>query len=80
MTNGSLTEMQTIASMPWALNTGASSLKRGRCVDEHVGVNAPGSENTTTFLLREDVVGGDGRPFAVAANAECDVGDFLAFA
>src|SRR6188472_2078893 len=51
MTNGSLTETQTIASMPCARNAGASSLKRGRCVDEHVGVNAPGSEKTTTFLF-----------------------------
>ncbi len=50
ITNGSLTEMQTIESIPWSAKTGASSLKRGRCVDEQVGVNAPGSENTTTFL------------------------------
>ena len=39
-----------MASMPCALNAGASSLKRGRCVDEQVGVKAPGSEKTTTFL------------------------------
>src|ERR1700694_844450 len=50
MTNGSLTETQTMASMPCALNAGASSLNRGKCVDEQVGVNAPGSEKTTTFL------------------------------
>src|SRR5882672_8443104 len=50
ITNGSFTEMQTIASMPCALNAGATSLKRGRCVDEHVGVKAPGSEKATTFL------------------------------
>ncbi len=29
----------------------ARALKRGRCVDEHVGVKAPGKENTTTFFL-----------------------------
>src|SRR2546430_9348043 len=50
MTNGSLTEMQTMESMPCALDGGVSSLNRGKCVDEHVGVNAPGSEKTTTFL------------------------------
>src|ERR1700694_378876 len=50
MTKGSLTETQTMASMPCALNAGASSLNRGKCVDEQVGVNAPGSEKTTTFL------------------------------
>src|ERR1700730_4567680 len=53
MTNGSLTEMQTMASIPCALKAGASSLNRGKCVDEQVGVNAPGSEKTTTFLCEK---------------------------
>src|SRR5690606_39603619 len=50
MTNASLTEMHTISSTPCAFRTGASWLKRGTCEEEHVGVNAPGSENTTTVL------------------------------
>src|SRR3954471_11177307 len=42
--------MHTTESTPLSRNTGTSSLYRGRCVDEHVGVNAPGSEKTTTVL------------------------------
>src|SRR5262245_3827896 len=50
ITNASFTEMHTMRSTPLAKNAGASSLYRGTWVDEQVGVNAPGSENTTTVL------------------------------
>ncbi len=50
MTKVSFTDMQTMSSTPCALNTSASWLKRGTCVEEQVGVKAPGSENTTTVL------------------------------
>src|SRR5690606_23142409 len=50
MTNASLTEMHTISSTPWDLNSGASLLNRGTCDEEQVGVNAPGKEKTTTVF------------------------------
>src|SRR5659263_81606 len=50
ITKGSLTDRQITLSIPFALNTPASSLKRGRCVLEQVGVKAPGSANSTTVL------------------------------
>ena len=42
--------MQMMSSMPLSANVDANSLYRGRWVEEHVGVNAPGSEKTTTFF------------------------------
>src|SRR5690606_20444640 len=58
ITNVSLTETHTMLSTPASRKAGASSLKRGRWVDEQVGVNAPGREKTTTvlFLNRSSVV------------------------
>ena len=50
ITNASLTLTQMTSSIPFALNCGTSWLYRGTCDDEQVGVNAPGSENTTTDL------------------------------
>src|SRR5674476_812657 len=50
ITKGSLTDRQITLSIPFALNTLASSLKRGRWVLEQVGVKAPGSANSTTVL------------------------------
>ncbi len=35
-------------------------MKPGRCLAEQVGVNAPGTENSTTFLPLNSVVGRDG--------------------
>src|SRR6202012_3920588 len=42
--------MQAIASTPFARIASAFWMKPGRCFAEHVGVNAPGSANTTTFF------------------------------
>jgi len=50
ITNGSFTARQMRQSMPFALNTPASSLKRGKCMLEQVGLKATGSANSTTVL------------------------------
>src|SRR5690606_16301776 len=50
MTKTSLTAMQAIVSTPLALIWSAFCTKPGRCLAEHVGVKAPGTENSTTFL------------------------------
>src|SRR3954465_1056776 len=50
ITKASFTEMHTTRSTPLAKNAGASSLYLGTCVEEQVGVKAPGRENTTTVL------------------------------
>ena len=50
MTNTSLTAMQAIVSTPLARIWSASCTKPGRCLASQVGVNAPGTENSTTFL------------------------------
>ena len=50
MTNTSLTAMQAMVSTPLALMSAAFSTKPGRCLASQVGVNAPGTENSTTFL------------------------------
>src|SRR5262249_10038036 len=50
ITNASLTEMQAMASTPFALNLSASATNPGTCFAEQVGVNAPGSAKATTFL------------------------------
>src|SRR5262245_52840027 len=42
--------MQATVSMPFALIFPASSTYPGRCFASQVGVNAPGTENNTTFL------------------------------
>ena len=42
--------MHTIESTPAALMASANSMKPGRCIDEQVGVNAPGTANITTIL------------------------------
>ena len=50
MTKASLTETQAMASMPFFLNSSACCRKPGRCLAEQVGVKAPGTANSTTFL------------------------------
>ena len=50
MTKASLTDRQTMASTPFALMAAACSTKPGRCLAEQVGVNAPGTAKSTTFL------------------------------
>src|SRR5579859_4635937 len=67
MTKASLTERQAITSTPLLLISEASCLKPGRCLAEQVGVNAPGSANSATFLppKNSSVVTGLG-PSAVA--------------
>src|SRR3546814_1074603 len=42
--------MQAMGSTPLALNSAAFCTKPGRCLAEQVGVKAPGTENSTTFL------------------------------
>src|SRR5450631_625162 len=50
MTNTSLTARQAMVSTPLALIRAASCTNPGRCLALHVGVKAPGTENSTTFL------------------------------
>ncbi|MNV71825.1 hypothetical protein D3C71_1648660 [compost metagenome] len=50
ITNGSLTAMQNTSIPRWR-NSGKCSMKPGRCRAEQVGVNAPGTPNSTA--LRE---------------------------
>ena len=54
--------MQAIVSMPFFLIASAFVTNPGRCLAEHVGVNAPGTENNTTFLPlnRSSVESGSG--------------------
>ena len=49
MTKASFTAMQA-TSMPFFLNSPNFSTYPGRCLAEQVGVKAPGTENSTTFL------------------------------
>src|SRR4030095_1904161 len=65
ITNTSFTAMQAMGSTPFAFTPSAFWTKPGRCLAEHVGVNAPGTENSTTFLPlnRSSVETGSG-PFA----------------
>src|SRR6185437_10207133 len=50
MTKASLTDRQAITSTPLPLISAARCLKPGRCLAEQVGVNAPGSAKSATFL------------------------------
>src|SRR5690348_15521000 len=50
MTKASLTERQAIVSTPFPLMSPAFCTKPGRCLAEQVGVKAPGSAKSTTFL------------------------------
>jgi len=50
MTKASLTARQAITSTPFFLISAAFSTKPGRCLAEQVGVKAPGTANSTTFL------------------------------
>ena len=50
MTNTSFTAMQATVSMPFALKSAACWTKPGRWRASQVGVKAPGTENSTTFL------------------------------
>src|SRR5262245_45631747 len=50
ITNASFTEMHAIRSTPFALMSLACAMKPGRCCIEQVGVNAPGTANSTVFL------------------------------
>ena len=49
ITNGSLTETQTMASMPLAASASALLTKLGRWLSEQVGVKAPGTANSATL-------------------------------
>src|SRR5688500_11297764 len=50
MTNTSFTAMQAMVSMPFALKLSMLPMNPGRCFASQVGVNAPGTEKSTTFL------------------------------
>ena len=50
MTNTSLTARQATVSMPLARKSAACVTKPGRCRAWQVGVKAPGTEKSTTFL------------------------------
>src|SRR5579862_8451743 len=50
MTNTSFTAMQAMVSTPLARIWSASCTNPGRCLASQVGVNAPGTENSTTRL------------------------------
>src|SRR4051812_38730975 len=50
MTNTSLTAVTAMVSTPFALNWAALFKKLGRCRLLQVGVNAPGTPNSATFL------------------------------
>src|SRR6185312_11920547 len=50
MTNTSLTAIQAMVSTPLERIWSASCTKPGRCLASQVGVKAPGTENSTTFL------------------------------
>ena len=50
MTKASFTDTQPTASTPLARSAAALVLKLGTCWAEQVGVNAPGTPNSTTFL------------------------------
>src|SRR5690554_3434651 len=54
ITKGSLTAMQA-TSMPRSLNSSKRSTKPGRWCSEQVGVKAPGTANSTTFLCANRV-------------------------
>ena len=49
ITNASFTDRQAIVATPLLLMSAAFSTKPGRCLASQVGVNAPGTENSTTF-------------------------------
>jgi hypothetical protein len=42
--------MHAIVSTPFALNASAFCVNPGKCLALQVGVNAPGTANSTTFL------------------------------
>src|SRR4051794_19479254 len=50
MTKASLTEMQAMVSTPLPLIAAAFCTKPGKCLALQVGVKAPGTANSTTFL------------------------------
>src|SRR5581483_1816749 len=50
MTKTSLTDMQAMVSTPFVQLADQIRAKPGRCLASQVGVNAPGTENNTTFL------------------------------
>src|SRR5271170_7910454 len=50
ITKTSLTAVQAMVSTPFALILSASSTNPGKCLASQVGVNAPGTENSTTVL------------------------------
>src|ERR1700690_2238254 len=50
MTNASLTAMQAMVSTPFALIASAFCTNPGKCLALQVGVKAPGTANSTTFL------------------------------
>src|SRR5258708_31607940 len=50
MTNTSLTAVHAMVSTPFFLSCSASSTKPGKCFASQVGVNAPGTENSTTVF------------------------------
>src|SRR4029453_7909859 len=50
MTKASFTDRQTTSSMPLPRRSAALSTNPGRCFIEQVGVNAPGTANSTTVL------------------------------
>ena len=50
ITNGSFTAMQATPSTPRARSASMFSRKPGMCLMLHVGVKAPGTANSTTFL------------------------------
>lgn len=78
-TNGSFTATHAISATPFALSAAASFTNEGRCVLWHVGVYAPGTAKSTTFLpLKNCEVLTVSGPFApslrsVASGSFCPV-------
>src|ERR1700761_3322881 len=70
ITNTSLTETQAMVSTPLALKSATCCLKLGRCLAEQVGVKAPGSANSATFLPANSssVVTGLGPPSCISVK------------
>src|SRR5215469_13318259 len=68
MTKASLTERQAMASTPLALIAWKLFTKPGTCLAEQVGVKAPGSANSATFLpeKKSSVFTGVGLPSCIS--------------
>src|SRR5258706_10898448 len=76
ITKTSLTEVQAIVVTPFALNSAACCRNPGRCIPWQVGVNAPGTANSTAFLplKRSSVEISEGPVSVITLNLACGSG------